>query len=842
MANLVSTIAEGLSGPRGLCLSDCLPYGPMIDDTTLLLHEPLAFRPDRVAQRFGLGKMWRLQPINIDTIPDGNLEDLAQAMAAPIHQLPENCVLEFRMTIQAASSAPDWEQQRLGVSHETIDWQLAHIRQGMVHHIGAQENRLTRIDTYAGLRMPITLDHSGDVRREFMLSRGYGSSAKLRSRLLQLAQAEYNRFDALSRATETFFADMGLRPQVLDTEALLALTAASIAPGADYKPLYDPDLPVRDNITIEESRFDPKGFRSHDLEARVFSLRKVVGQSYTGMLSAPRKPPNLNLGLDLWDLASAYPLTLVAQLMMPNQQAVKRRLMARQNWAFLRRFSLSGGRRSDSSASEEALSAMNDKLAKGSEKAVLMGVHLIAWGEPGDARLIDSNIQFRGGALNLEFIEERMHGATMFGCALPLGRDPLFPHEMRHVKRARSITASDCVDYLPIWGSYVGNPVKPRHAHLLLNARNEAFTEDAFDHDQPHTGVFGSNRTGKSALMNRKINATVPLGDTWIVIDRHGSYQAACELHGGLHLRPAFDAPICFGPFDGPLDTAHLNRVAYYILEMCTEATDYSLSSLDNQEMAAVRKLLRDWADKREPHAGVATLGEFDHYLARHALAEFEPLCAKLRLLLSNFHGDGVYAPFIDGPNDIVLQPGLYSFDLYALDQAPQLLAVVTAILFDRVERFFTDPRYAYLPKHLAADEVSFMLKSPQAWTFIDRLVRTLARYKAAFYFITQQMSDLEGMIGKVIRNNCGRFYFFSLSPDEIRSVMTSLELPENWFPILNSVRRHQDCSECVVFDSEGESGIARIVSDPDFMIRIGQAEHHKRERERLEQGGADHD
>lgn len=818
----------------------------MIDESTMLLHEPIIFRSDRVAQRFGLGKMFKLQPINIDTIPDDNLEDLAGSMAAPLHQLPENCVLEFRMNLKATSSVPEWEQQRVGVNHETIDWQLEHIRQGMVHHIGSQENRLTQIDTYAGLRMPITLDHSDDVRREFMLSRGYGSSVKLQSRLMQLAQSEVNRFDALSRATEAFFADIGLAPRELNTEELLTLTAGSLAPNADYKPLYDPSLPVRENITFEDSRFDQKGFRSHDLEARVFSLRKVVGEAYTGMLSAPRKPPNLNIGFDIWGLAGAYPLTLVVQIMMPNQDVIKRHLTTRQNWAFLRRFSLSGGKRSDSSASETALSVMNDKLAKGSEKAVLMGVHVIAWGEQGETRLIDSSIQFRGGTLNMEFIEERMHGGTMFGCTLPLARDPLFPHEMQHVKRARSITTSDCVDFLPTWGSYVGNPGKTRHSNLLLNGRNEAFTDDTFDRDQPHTGVFGSNRTGKSALMNRKINATVPLGDTWIIIDRHGSYRATCDLHGGLHRRPTFEAPICFGPFDGPLDTAHLNRVAYYILEMCTEATDYSISSLDNQEMAAVRKLLTDWAEKREPGAGIATLGEFDHYLEFNALPEFEALCVKLRLLLSNFHGDGVYAPFIDGPNEIELQPGLYSFDLYTLDQAPQLLAVVTAILLDRVERFFTDPRYEYLPKHLAADEVSFMLKSPQAWTFIDRLVRALARYKAAFYFITQQMTDLEGMIGKVIRNNCGRFYFFSLSPDEIRSVMTSLELPENWFPILNSVRRHKDCSECVVFDSEGESGKARVVSDPDFMIRIGQAEHHKLERERLEQGtdpetGADH-
>ena len=65
---------------------------------------------------------------------------------------------------------------------------------------------------------------------------------------------------------------------------------------------------------------------------------------------------------------------------------------------------------------------------------------------------------------------------------------------------------------------------------------------------------------------------------------------------------------------------------------------------------------------------------------------------------------------------------------------------------------------------------------------------------------------------------------------------MTALELPDNWYPVLSSVSRHKDCSECVMIDPDGESGIARVVSDPDYMVEIGQSEDHKAARREQEE------
>ena len=228
--------------------------------------------------------------------------------------------------------------------------------------------------------------------------------------------------------------------------------------------------------------------------------------------------------------------------------------------------------------------------------------------------------------------------------------------------------------------------------------------------------------------MNWVINCLLPLGYTVFMMDRHGSYRALCDLLGGRHTRFERSDPVCVGPFDGDLSPEHQDALLVTMAEMCTRvstAIPQASTTLTSRQGLILARLLNQWVERGELDS-VPRLGQFVTYLNDHPLADDRQVCQELATFLSPYCLDGPYAAFIDGPSEIRLGEGLWSFDMAALANTGQLSVVLTTSLLSAIDRFVTDPATFDIPILVGMDEVSFDLKTPQAVEMIDRFTRAL--------------------------------------------------------------------------------------------------------------------
>ena len=131
------------------------PYGRMLDDHTILLHDAPGLSRGGIPKGFALGAMWEVEQLNIDAMTWGEIDEILGLLAAPIRDLPMGAVLETRMTIRPVFDDPEWMTARSGLHHERIASQIAHIREGMPHHVGGTRFQSMAFRCHLGLRVPI---------------------------------------------------------------------------------------------------------------------------------------------------------------------------------------------------------------------------------------------------------------------------------------------------------------------------------------------------------------------------------------------------------------------------------------------------------------------------------------------------------------------------------------------------------------------------------------------------------------------------------------------------------------------------------------------------------------
>jgi hypothetical protein len=800
------------------------PYGRMLDDHTLLLHDAPGLSRGAVPKGFALGAMWEVEQLNIDAMTWGEIDERLGLLAAPIRDLPMGAVLETRMTIRPVFDDPAWIQARSGLRHERIASQMAHIRAGMPHHMGGTRFQSMAFRCYLGLRVPLPAP-----KRAVHLGRYDALVRELETRHTQHLLDFNERADILEKQV----AIGGLKPVRLDQSGLLGLIAWSLDPECDTVPDVDPGLSLGANAVSVAPTLSRYGYAIPGWRASVYSLRKVGEKSYAGMLSASRLPTDLHRGPELWELAREHPITVVTQLTMAHQPAVKRRLSARRWVAGMFARGSSGQTVSDVEAVSDSLEELAHQLSMEQDIAVKMGVHVIAWQRESASATSQKALQYAFQRVGLTLLEENLEGNLLFILTLPLAKSLSCPSEWM-LQRMRTMPLKSALRYLPILGSFRG--YGNRHPGVkLLNHRGEIVHFDPIrDTTRPHAAIVGSNRSGKSAFMNWVINCLLPLGYTVFMMDRHGSYRALCDLWGGRHTRFERRDPVCVGPFDGDLSPEHQDALLVTMAEMCTRvstAIPQASTTLTSRQGLILARMLSQWVERGEADS-VPRLGQFVTYLKDHPPAGERQVCQELATYLSPYCLDGPYAAFIDGPSEIRLGEGLWSFDMAALTNTGQLSVVLTTSLLSAIDRFVTDPATLEIPIIVGMDEVSFDLKTPQAVEMIDRFTRAYARFRAGLWLLTQNMGDFKGDIGDIIRNNFGAFWTFRLNPEEASRFVDQM-MPDvpHIKALIARLQPHEDCSEGFVYLPDGGSGGYRVVADPGFMTEIGQSDFHRSQR-----------
>ncbi|MBN4071820.1 TraC family protein [bacterium AH-315-F18] len=194
----------------------------------------------------------------------------------------------------------------------------------------------------------------------------------------------------------------------------------------------------------------------------------------------------------------------------------------------------------------------------------------------------------------------------------------------------------------------------------------------------------------------------------------------------------------------------------------------------------------------------------------------FEAGGPDLAIRLGSFYGEGQYAGFFDGPNQVDFSNPMTVFELAEIGSDKELSTVLLLVLMYRITNFVQDPAMRGKQKYLLLDEAWTFLKSENTAGFLENAYRTFRKFGTCVLMITQQVSDFMGTpAGTAIRANAPNRILLEQSPDVVTAMAEDLDLDDKHVRVLKTVRTVKGrYSEALVISSQG-SGVVRVVPDP---------------------------
>ena len=806
--------------PRRLLSQDLLPYGVMLDDKgVLLLRRPGYFGP---LNRFAWGCIWEVTPLDIDLMPESEIERAADDVKALMLSLRVGSTLDVRLDIRPIACVLEWEAAHQGQTDEDTELMRAHIASGMPHtpgtgRMGLRECRVTVAYRYPLRGQSRPLREALDALAQLKPWGQAQAEQQLIARLEAAFAEQLAEFEADAAGMERALRLLGLAPKRLDgAGVVIALNRAS-GPEATQGAVYEPGAEIAEQIHLPHF-LDDDAVRTPGHTASIYTLERSVARAFAGILGSTRTPEVKVHGLRLAELGA--PLSVVVTIMARDQGRKKAALSLKHAFANLHLTGGLGEQRPETKRQTDDLADLLAAMADGSEQVHHAMVSAVLWNSQGDTPA-DAIFHKMSLDMGMQWYREPFIASTVFLRGLPLGCDPDFPSESR-IRRSRQIATRTLARLVPLWGSFRGGGSPTA---LYVNRRGEPVFFDVFAQTSPHVTIVGKSRRGKSAFLNTYLSQLNPDAYRLYLLDRFGSYDELARRKGGRLIKFSPEQPVCIGPMDGPLDSRHRQHMAMILEEMSMAGIrDHRITP---DERTLIGNYLEDWALKG-PMA--LTLADFGAYLA----AVGDDFATRLRLRLGPYLGEGRYAPFIDGPNQLGMgESSLWVGDIAGLADFPDLQAVLIASLFTSLERHLTHPSLMGVRKILAADEVSFLLRNPQAAEFLRKLAVALARFFCSFVLISQSMSDFLTDLGSAAVKMADTHVFFNLGRQELHEIAEVFKLSEHTVDTIVNLRRYEDCAECVVRYAEGEAGagVMRVAPPPAFLTAIGQSEVHRQAR-----------
>lgn len=816
-------------------IRDELPYGPEIEPGVMLLHRPPA-RHSRVQRQHAFATMWDITPFNIDLADDDTADALARRWAGLVRSLGAGSILDVRLDSSPGHAVPAWERSRQGLEGTHLDWQRHHIASGMPHVLEGRSYRLRENRFTIGLRIPGKILLNPGLMDYLMTACVWRSRRVQHYFDVQIAQhmdAELKHFLGRIESFQIALDDIGLKPVLLTGDALLSRLAKQLDPES---PAYacEPGVPLRDQLGTQTLRLDHEGCRIGKRRASVLEPHRGIAQTFPGILSAPRAPEGDRLTLDLSSMIGERHASISVVTTIPPRGEMINRLQSRQSFAWVQRLGGRGEVRADVDAQEKELSELI-ALATSQQDALLpTAVRVIAW-DPDEIPTNAYSISDRLLMLGISAERETLVGNTLFLQSLSCGTDIDYPSNGA-IGGMPFIPGVHTAKLMPIWGGIRGPGESSANGVLFLNRLGEPVLFDPFDlPGSPHGIVIGLTRSGKSALVNTLLHQTLPTGARAFILDRYCSYEKLCEIHGGIHFTMDIENPICLGLMDGPLDAAHRATIHAAMTEMCGATEEQK--TLSGRDSAILRVLIKKWARDLSPDSP-KTLSHFVDSMDQFAPEihpDAEALCADLKMLLMPYYGDGEYAGFIDGPNELeVGDQQLVAVDIAALREIKEIEAVMVALFFMRFGDIVRDPAHRNTPKFMIADEVAFLLESPSTAKFFVTLSRALARFTCSLITITQLLRDFDNPVGDTIAGMAGFRMIFRLPPRE-QATITKDGLGAKHSELILNLERSHSAATCYMSTKLGDEGVIRIVAPPEFIQAIGQDPVHRLAREEQE-------
>jgi type-IV secretion system protein TraC len=803
LAGTIAVLAAGalgaLASVRGLLrppprqpdgsLSSCLPY--------FTFSEGVFVHKDR-----SIGRIWELTPREAETLPTEALGQASLYIENVINALPEEgqdeaVALQVIQVCQAGPSprTSEWLQATDPGAAQLVK-DLAGARAEVVSQ-GRIEDA-DRIFASRSVRVFLTLRvfpsqrawglwdafKASLFKENHVLAELQATNAGQRARLQSIAQAIQNALRMAKVGARELAADESV---ALIFEMLNPDSARSSA----SRPALSPDAPISETVSRAPLAFAPQ------------SGTIALENSKFAVLSMDQPPPVTRAG-ELWrdslasPLGSAEDLTTVFNVWIPEQASLHRSIAALKYFAHKNRVSVNTGVNAEAEALSEDIEDLQREMTREGRKSAKVQVSFIvrAASEEELARRCTA-LSARLRTASVELLREDAYALDLFLQSLPMG---FCPATIKGMVRARTPTTLNVAHLLPLVSPMRGSC---RPNLLLQNRLGEPVYFDPFETEggAAHELILGGSGGGKSFLTAAKIVSALRTGARVFVIDKGagdapGSYAKLCRMVGGLYVKldpknvrslNPFGAVENFEDFNLALDPERRLILTGLLGQMATrgkrDLEDWESTLLER----SVERVYRDRFTRRS--SDPILVSDVRKSLQQQA-ASGQKQAESLALLLEKWTGSNSYGAYFDRPCQLDMNrlPPLVVFEIWDRAGWNEVAPTLLMSVLNLIERVFS--REKTRDKYLVLDEAWRLLASRDTAEFFVNVAKTYRKLHAALVVVTQQLDDLKGDMGEMIRKETKTRIFLQQSAETVREIAELLELSEGEKSGLQSLRK----------------------------------------------------
>ncbi len=433
-------------------------------------------------------------------------------------------------------------------------------------------------------------------------------------------------------------------------------------------------------------------------------------------------------------------------------------------------------------------------------------------------------------ATGWDLIDETHIQLPAFMAHFPLLLADGLDHDLKRMKRLRTMRSANVAAIAPIQGEYVGGNIP----HLLFIGRRgqpqfwSPFQNTAGNHN---VAIAGKSGSGKSVLLQDLTASFAGVGAKTIVIDDGRSFEHMAKALGGTFTEFKLSSGISINPFR--MIDEHLAREDDDYLVDCLAMLKSIIAQMARNETRlndterglidqAVNLVWEEHGRDGTVDQVIAALGEARHPCAYDLATSLLPFAAK-----------GTFGRFFLGDANLDLSADLTVFELSDLATREELRGVVlTSIMFIASQVMRRMDRAT--PKPLIIDEAWQMLKGGAMADFVETYSRTCRKYGGALITATQSIHDYYKSEGsRAALENSDWFLILQQKGETISDFRNSdrFEMDNLTEALLRSLKRNgTDYSDIFIRGPDTES-IGRLVLDrysaalysssPDVFARI---------------------
>lgn len=795
-------------------LAHQLPYW-WVGDSAYVMHDGT----------LGLG--WRLHGLDVSTMADEGLTQLAQQLRSALNALPIGTAVQVLRHVTVVPSSV-WDTYAAQL--RTADPTLRTLRQRTAAHLRAQRFRAN--ETHLIITRPKALGELG-ARNARGFDRLVNAVLGLKDPASITREGHAQALEALVQGTSPFIRSLtgaGVRLERLDDAALVALAYGFLNPSraarGDSPALVDEELP--ETLSPELHRvYRPLSLREQLITSglswsadtlflddpirphRLLGLKALPPQTTTSLIRHATKIP-----FEHW---------LSLTFAVPDSEAKYATIETRRNRA---KVAASGHARNMRAAAQaKELETAMGRMVERDQRVYSVSAHVLVGAD--DLLELDR----RTNAVVDVFREVHMPFATEQQAQLFAWRGML-PGNGHQATHPRTCLTDNAADLLPVYEPSTG---ARRPLFVAAHRTGEPYFLDIADPSRTNWNnlVFGGSGGGKSFFTLSLITSSMlAQGSDLIVIDvggpEVGSYYRLSQLLGGEFVDLNLDGRNPINPFPdretlfldakgNPSDEPNPLRILSLLTITKLLVTDDPNGNVGRAGEAVLRR---------------AILATYAHLTQRTPL--FDDLIATLAAIAEGrLPGDAedqaaakrmgkILVATLSGPiGKLINRPSVASrthrftvFDLFGLealgDLAPVVLLVVTAHIWNMVGRQRDGIAW------LVLDEIWAMLRHALAANIIAELYSTARKLDIGIFGITQRVGSLLACPSAgAMTANSENVFLLKHKDNEVAPVAEFLKLNPRQTALLAGLKTLKGQYSELFLRQETESSVLRYAASP---------------------------